>query len=275
MFTYFQAAHRISIFKTNIFLLFMTLLVFVNCFGPTSLTAQEVEFGYTGKIGPEFWAELSDEWFLCSEGNSQSPIDINVEKVTLDNLPPIRFRYLWTQLNIINNKHTVEVKYDPGSTIKAGGITYELEQFHFHAPSEHTFGNGAHFVMEMHLVHRSEEGDLAVVAAFIKEGKRKKSLDAVWDNMPLITGEVFSFSDVRVHVGNVLPADRSYVAYDGSFTTPPCTEGVEWFLLKNPIELSKEQIGKFKSVLGLSCCPANNRPTQPLNGREVIVDQEQ
>ena len=227
---------------------FAVCLVVSILYGISITYASDVEFGYKGKRGPEFWGTLCPEWFLCSEGKAQSPIDFNFEDVVFDNAPELDFDYNPTHLNIINNGHTVEVIYDPGSEIEVEGVKYELEQFHFHAPSEHTFGGGAHFPMEMHLVHKSADGGFAVVAVFIQQGGGNRALHNVWKHMPAIENEEFNF-DVRVNAAEILPKDRRCLAYEGSFTTPPCTEGVLWFLMSSPIELSRNKLISSRASL--------------------------
>jgi carbonic anhydrase len=146
-----------------------------------------------------------------------------------------------------------------------------LLQFHFHTPSEHTYEGGARFPMEMHLVHRSSSGQLAVVAALIREGEANEALAAVWEHLPSEVGKQ-EFRDIEIEVDHALPRDRRAYHYQGSLTTPPCSEGVRWFVLRQPIEMSAEQIAAFQSALAASCCGRNNRPTQAVNDRHFGID---
>lgn len=166
----------------------------------------------------------------------------------------------------INNGHTIQINYAGADTLTIGNDSYALVQYHFHDPSEHTV-NGKHSPMEMHLVHQSAAGKLAVVGVLIDEGAHNKAFDPVWANLPKQKGMETHYSAVTVDVDGLLPAVRTSYRYDGSLTTPPCSEGVSWIVMSTPIQLSAAQIGVFMQLIR-----DNNRPTQPLNGRGVITD---
>jgi carbonic anhydrase len=236
---------------------------------PSRAAAQE--WGYEGAGGPSMWGALDDAYATCGDGTSQSPIDLESRDASARYLDTVQFHYTDSELTILNNGHTVEVKYEPGSWIAAAGRAFDLEQFHFHSPSEHTYGRGAHYNMEMHLVHRSAGGALAVVAAMIREGKENEALASVWEHLPLEEGEQ-EFRDVEINVDDALPQDRRAFHYSGSLTTPPCTEDVRWFVLREPIEMSAEQIAQFRAAIAATCCSDNNRPTQSLHGRRIGLD---
>lgn len=240
--------------------------------------ADEIDWGYEGEIGPEHWGSLDPSFATCAEGAAQSPIDLrptilrSERNVLRRNLPPIRFEYeAIMPFSVLNNGHTIEVPYEEGGFIGTGRRRFELLQFHFHAPSEHTVEGGAEYPMEMHLVHQHRSGRLAVVALFVRRGAENQALARVWDELPDEAGEEIAVGAL-LDVGDVLPADRRYYRYDGSLTTPPCTEGVLWHVLLEPIEMSTEQIDAFVTALEASCCRRNNRPAQPLNGRRVVLD---
>jgi carbonic anhydrase len=219
------------------------------------------EWGYAGDIGPEHWGDLSPDYALAKTGTSQSPIDIDVTAAS--DLPPIRFDYHPATIDLVYNGHTVEEKEDKHSSIEVGGVRYTLEQFHFHAPSEHTIG-GRHADMEMHLVHKSGAGAVAVVAVMIRAGAENPAFAPVWGNLPTAENKSRQ-SSTTVDVGKLLPSNTSsYYRYAGSFTTPPCTEGVLWMVLHEPVELSASQIAAFRDVIH-----GNNRPVQALRGRTV------
>jgi len=220
-----------------------------------------MKWGYKGDIGPDRWGDLSPEFKLCKTGKSQSPIDIRETKKS--RLPEIDFHYADTRLNVVNNGHTIQVNYDPGSYIVYDGRKCELLQFHFHTPSEHLF-NGQAYPMEVHLVHKCEDGGLLVIGVMMDEGAEHELIRKVWEVMPSQEGEVTK-EDVKVNAMDLLPAARGYYTYSGSLTTPPCTEGVKWIMMKEKIEVSKEQIEKFKSLYDV-----NARPVQPLNERVVL-----
>ena len=166
----------------------------------------------------------------------------------------------------INNGHTIQINYADADTLTLGGISYRLVQYHFHSPSEHTV-DGKHFPMEMHMVHKSADGKLAVVGVFIAEGAHNKAFDPVWANLPAQKGVETHFPAVKVDVDALLPTARTSYRYDGSLTTPPCSEGVNWIVMTTPIQLSGEQVAAFTRLI-----KDNNRPVQTLNGRTILTD---
>ena len=220
-----------------------------------------VYWGYEGDIGPRFWGRLSPG---CS-GRSQSPIDIR--KTDTTDLPSINFNYHPTPVVMINNGHSVQLNYADGSSIEVDGQRFALEEFHFHSPSEHTV-QGRRFPLEMHLVHHASGGATAVVGVLIDTGRHNRALDSMWQKLPAVACLVRSLKDRTINAGDLLPASRSYYRYDGSLTTPPCKEGVSWFVLKNTIRISPQQLNAFRQLYS-----NNNRPVQPLNGREVKSDR--
>jgi len=221
---------------------------------------EALHWSYAGETGPEHWADLDSEWVIAREGREQSPI--NIAKPIEEDLPPIEFNYHPSRVNIINNGHTIQVNYDAGSSVKVDGETYQLQQFHFHAPSEHKI-DGKSSEMEMHLVHKSAQGELAVVGVLINSGAANEAFEPVWKNLPTSAGDEQHYED-QVSTADLLPDSRSYFTYPGSLTTPPCSEGVKWLLLTTPIELSADQVARFAKIYG-----ANNRPVQPLHDRRV------
>lgn len=232
--------------------------------GSTVLAAEHevAHWGYVGQEGPEHWAELDPSFDMCKRGKNQSPIDL---KQFVDaNLPPLGFHYQSGGYEEVNNGHTIEIDYDHGSTITLDGRTYELKQFHFHTPSENHI-NGKEFPMEAHLVHADAEGNLAVIAVMIEEGPENPVLAAAWSVMPEQPDTAVHLSH-QISAEGLLPADRDYYRFEGSLTTPPCSEGVIWLVMKHPITASAAQIKRFAQVMG----HPNNRPIQPLNARLVI-----
>jgi 5'-nucleotidase len=216
-------------------------------------------WGYTGDIGPEFWGNLSEEYDLCATGIQQSPIDITGATPQEGG---ITFNYQPTLLsNVINNGHTIQVMYDAGSTIEVGGVTYNLIQFHFHVPSEHT-EDGTPAAMELHLVHQNADESLAVVGVLMDQGQENPILAQFWDQIPVEESTVSVEGSITI--AEALPAGAGYYAYDGSLTTPRCSEGVEWFVFDEHTQVSQEQVDKFVEVVG-----NNARPTQPLNDRVI------
>lgn len=225
--------------------------------------AEAPHWGYEGEGAPEHWGHLSSEWAVCSEGTKQSPI--NLDSATENDLTNIEFSYQPSAVNILNNGHTIQVNYDEGSYIIADGTRYDLLQFHVHAPSEHSVG-GELFPAELHLVHRSAEGNLAVVGIMLAEGAENAAYAPVWNNLPAEESPVVTL-DVTVDAATLLPDGTLTYRYSGSLTTPPCTEGVSWFVMTTPVEISTEQMTAFLNIY-----EGNNRPVQPLNERELILD---
>ena len=221
------------------------------------------EWGYEGDIGPKNWGDLSPAYILAKQGEQQSPIDIS--KPIQKDLPRVVFNYRPAKINLVYNGHTIEEE-EGGSHIRIEDKFFELKQFHFHAPSEHTI-NGSHADMEMHLVHKAKDGVVTVVAVMIKQGAENRSFTSIWENLPTPVKREVQVART-VDATDLLPRNHTYYRYRGSFTTPPCTEGVTWFVLTVPIELSPGQINKFKSIIN-----NNNRPTQHLNERKIYLSE--
>ena len=217
-------------------------------------------WSYDGAGGPNEWAQLKPEFAACSSGKRQSPIDIREGiKVALD---PVSFDYQAAAFRVLDNGHTIQVNVAPGSGIEVMGQRYELLQFHFHRPSEERV-DGRQYDMVAHFVHKSLEGRLAVVAVLLERGAVQPLLQQVWANLPLEKGD-----EVRARgtldLNQLLPADRAYFTYMGSLTTPPCSEGVLWMVLKQPVQVSPEQVAVFARLY-----PMNARPIQSASGRLI------
>jgi carbonic anhydrase len=208
-----------------------------------------------------YWGELKPEFAACGEGKRQSPIDIR-DGARLD-LEPIKFDYKPSTLRIIDNGHTVQVNYAEGSSITVSGVRYDLKQFHFHNPSEERV-EGKIYDMIAHVVHLSADGRLAVVAVLMEAGLPNPFIASLWPHLPLESGREISLPEVVVDINNLLPESRNYYAYMGSLTTPPCTEGVLWLVMKNPVSVASEQVGIFGKTYSM-----NARPVQPANGRLI------
>lgn len=229
----------------------------------------EVEWSYEGETGPEHWGSLTPAYAACSEGMKQSPIAIRrLEARTVD-LADITLDYHETHLNLVNTGHTVQMNYDAGSRLLLDDLSFALREVHFHTPSEHTL-EGEYFPMEMHLVHIDSGGNLAVVGVLIAEGKENPAFQRLVEILPTEVGEEHRVEYEDFSVEPLLPRARSYYRYEGSLTTPRCDEGVLWLVLRQPVELSQDQIGAFGTVMH-----NNSRPLQPRNGRVVLVDLDE
>jgi carbonic anhydrase len=217
-------------------------------------------WSYEGETGPEKWGKLNPAWAKCDSGNRQSPIDIR-DGIRVD-LEPIVFEYGASGFNVVNNGHTVQVNLAPGNRFTLTGRTYELQQFHFHRPSEEKV-DGRNFDMVAHLVHKDEEGRLAVIAVLIQDGTQHPGIQAVWNNLPLEKFQPLA-PVVQFDPAAMLPQQREYYTFMGSLTTPPCDEGVLWIVMKEPIQASKQQLDIFARLY-----PMNARPVQALSGRLI------
>jgi carbonic anhydrase len=229
-----------------------------------AVLAQEgVHWSYEGDTGPEHWGSLSPDFAACSKGVEQSPVDIPASAPL--NPADIAFTYQPSAVNIFNNGHTIQVNYDKGSSLTLNGVRYDLVQFHFHAASEHAIG-GQEDPMELHLVHRNAQGGLAVVGVLLKSGGENAAYAPVFQNLPPQESQPAPVAGATVDASQLLPAQRTYWRYNGSLTTPPCTEGVRWLVMNTPVELSDAQIAAFTAIF-----KNDERPVQPLNARTFLV----
>jgi carbonic anhydrase len=221
-------------------------------------------WAYEGRGGPQAWGRLKPEFSQCASGKRQSPIDIR-DGIALD-LDPLVFDYKPSSFGVIDNGHTVQVNVAPGNTIEVTGKRYELVQFHFHRPSEERI-NGKPFDMVAHLVHRNVEGKLAVVAVLLERGSAQSVVQTVWNNLPLEKGDEVTAKGA-LDLSALLPTDRRYYTYMGSLTTPPCSEGVQWVVMRQPVTMSPEQLELFARIY-----PMNARPVQQASGRRILQSQ--
>jgi len=224
--------------------------------------SQTIHWGYDSVTAPEFWGKLDPAYAACSIGKSQLPLDI--ADVTPQPLSAIGFHYQPTRLRVINNGHTIQVNYDPGSYIDVAGARYDLLQFHCHTPSEHTFG-GKFADLELHLVHKNQEGQFAVVGVVFYAGVENAALQPIWDVMSPVEGPEQQTPSMYNAI-DLLPVVRTTYRYNGSLTTPPCSEDVFWAVMTTPLIMSRAQVNAFEAIFA-----HNNRPVQPLNGRIIVL----
>ena len=216
-------------------------------------------WGYEGEMGPEKWGK---EFPTCAKGKSQSPLDIRGPFVK--GRMVVTADYKEGALRMLNNGHTIQVNVNPGSKLRIDGIAYDLLQFHFHRPSEEKI-DGKPLAMVVHFVHKNAEGKLAVLGVLLKEGNENPGIKTLWTHMPKAEGPEVEVEGVKFNPGNLLPKEFDFYSYEGSLTTPPCTEGVRFFILKTPVNVAKEQVADFPFKL-------NARPVQPQNGREIVTN---
>jgi len=238
--------------------LLSAVTVFAEEVGHAVASGHAAHWTYEGEAGPAKWGKLSAEFAECSIGHAQSPINLTAAETA--QMPPVVPAYVTPPLHIINNGHTIMVSTSDGGETNFAGKQYKLVQFHFHAPSEHKI-DGKTYAMEIHLVHRDSNGQLAVLGVMAKRGKENPEIKRLWENIPKEAAN----KQVKVDIASMLPSDKSYYHYVGSLTTPPCSEGVMWYVLKKPIEASADQLQKLAALF-----KHNERPVQPLNGRKLL-----
>ncbi len=247
------------------------LFIVTSCIGMAVFSTQVLaedktpHWSYGGAGNPTQWGQLNSEFSLCELGRDQSPININ--DAVKGSPANIEFNYKPTPLSVVNNGNTIQVNYQPGSTIKINGEEYELLQFHFHTPSEHTI-NGKASALEMHLVHRNAKKQLAVVGIMMEKGAANQLIEQIWQHIPTV-GKTNIVKSSMINAANLLPNNKTFFSYSGSLTTPPCSESVKWNVLTKPIQVSEEQIEAFQSLYQV-----NARPVQPVNGRRIEFHEQ-
>jgi carbonic anhydrase len=218
-------------------------------------------WAYEGEYGPAQWGRMRPEWAACERGRQQSPIDIVAPQIR--SLPALQFDYRSVPLRIVNDGHTVRVRFGPGSRILLGREAHALQQFHFHVPGGDKV-RGEEFPLAMHFLHKGRSGRLVSLVLLVRVGAESPALAALLPHMPQRGQAERVLAAVQVDPARWLPRSHAYYAYDGSLTAPPCTEGVLWLVLKQPQELSAAQLARVAALF-----PPNARPTQPLHGRVV------
>jgi len=232
--------------------------------------AHGAHWSYEGATGPAHWAELDPG---VVQGKAQSPIDLVTTAAVNPPSGPLALHFTGHEYlaGEEDNGHTIQVTLETGSTFTTARGTYALKQFHFHTPSEHTV-DGRSFPLEVHFVHQSADGHLAVVGVFFVEGPANENLAQLIAHFPA-EHKAEHFPADKIDFNLRPPVDTTAYNYQGSLTTPPCTEGVDWYLFRQPMTASREQIAAFAARLH-----HNNRPVQPLNGRAIevvrIADQQ-
>jgi carbonic anhydrase len=238
---------------------------------PPPVSAEAPHWTYGGDTGPEYWYSLDPAYTIARDGKAQSPIDIVSPELTLKGTlgKPV-FTYRKTRFEVENNGHTIElVPLSAGNSITLDDESYELRQFHFHAPGEHLIDGGS-FAMELHLLHTSARGNTAVVGMMITPGAYNETLRGIFENLPgEITGEGKAGPEAEINLADLLAGQEGMYRYDGSLTTPPCSEGVKWSIFARPLEMSNQQIRAFEALYR-----GNNRPVQNRYGRHIYLAED-
>jgi len=243
-------------------------MLFTGCASKKAEVKKEVRshkvihWGYEGEGSPIHWGDLKKEYFMCKEGKNQSPVDIKdtrfIEK------KHIMFRYYIGGESVVYNGHSVQVDYKPGSFVTIDGHRFELKQFHFHTPSENQI-EGKCFPIEAHFVHVDKDGNIAVLALMFEVGEKNLELEKILSVLSPKVGDKKKLS-YPANASVLMPMDVDYYRYNGSLTTPPCSEGVLWAVFKKSEKASKEQIEKLMNIVK----HPNNRPIQPINARFIV-----
>ncbi len=241
--------------------------VFAFCVATVAAAQTTAHWGYQGKEGPLRWGKLDPAYKACSAGKEQSPVDIRGARLN-KSLKPIEFHYISGSVTEENDGHTVVVHVNPGSYMVAGGVRYDLIEYDFHHPAEEAF-KGKLSDMDIHLVHKSADGKLAVIAVRMTEdrGFPSATLATLWAHLPKVAGQTEKVTEM-VNPGGLLPAERGYWTYMGSLTTPPCTEGVRWFVFEEELSISRDQLQTFAAIYRV-----NSRPLQDLHGRRIEANE--
>ena len=226
--------------------------------------AAETTWSYAGANGPAKWGKLGKDNATCGTGQLQSPIDIPDAKVRKGDIPPLLFNYKPAPIRIVDTGNTIQVNYPPGSFLTVSGKRYELVSIDFHKPSESKVSGKGHD-MSVHLVHKGEDGKQAIVVVFLDQGNENEVIKTLWKNLPVTKGKEIVVDGTTINALGLLPKNKDYYQYQGSLSTPPCTENVTWIVLKMPATLSGESIARFGRLY-----TGNVRPIQPLNDRDIV-----
>jgi carbonic anhydrase len=230
-------------------------------------------WGYAGAEGPEHWCDLDPANSECAKGSEQSPIDIVTASVVAEHAAKLALQDAPSDFGVANNGHTVQATMRAGAgkcSLMLDGVGYDLQQFHVHAPSEHTI-DGKHFPLELHFVHKAAAGSLVVLAVLVEPGAANAEIEKVWHLAPSNAAEGGVAGGVDLT--KVLPAKHENFRYPGSLTTPPCSEHVQWIVMDTPITMSAEQIARIATMFAAPAFPHGNaRPVQPLGQRKVVID---
>ncbi|MEM8719968.1 MAG: carbonic anhydrase family protein [Cyanobacteria bacterium P01_G01_bin.39] len=253
-----------------IFLCTLIITLITSNYHPSSAETDQVHWEYSGESNAYVWGLLSPEFQTCTLGDKQSPI--NITNIDIDDEQPgelaeIKFDYQSSAAEVVNNGHTIQVNYKPGNSVSINNQKYKLLQFHFHTPSEHKIDDKSS-AMEAHFVHQNDAGELAVVGVMMNSGAENPQIAQIWQAIPE-GNKANKAQSITLNAAKLLPSDKTYVSYEGSLTTPPCSEGVSWNLLLEPIEVSSQQIATFTNLY-----QNNARPIQALNDRSVELHQD-
>ena len=244
----------------------LALFVVAGLWSATALCAgpDPASWSYTGNTGPAKWGKMAKEFAVCGTGELQSPIDIPDAHVRKGDIPAMLFNYKPSPLRIVDDGHTIRVNYAPGSYVNNNGKRYDLVAIEFHKPGEEKI-NGKGQEMSAHLIHTDKDNKVAIIAVLLDQGAENPVLKTLWSNLPSAKNKESVVDSVTINAVGLLPKRKGYYTYAGSLTAPPCTEGVTWFVMQEPVPVSADQIARFGRLY-----PANARPIQPRNDRDIL-----
>lgn len=230
----------------------------------SAIAADKGSWSYSGATGPTKWGKMDKEFALCGNGQLQAPIDIPDSKARKGDIPPVLFNYKPSAYTIVDDGHTIVVKFPAGtgSKMTLEGEPYELTAIEFHKPAEMKVDGKVHD-MSAHLMHKARDGKLLIVAVSLDQGNENALIKSFWTHMPNTKGKEVEIAE-KVNPTALLPSSKGYYAFGGSLTTPPCTESVSWVVMQKPVQISADQVRQFAKVY-----PNNARPTQPVNDRDI------
>ncbi len=220
------------------------------------------QWGYTASYGPQQWGDLEKDFFMCKEGKNQSPVDIADARAV--DKKRIAFHYFSAGEHVVIKEHAVQVNYRPGSSVTIDGHMYGLRQFHFRTPGETTIA-GKRYPMEAQFLHQDKHGNIAILSVMFEEGAENPEITKIVE----VLSKEANVAKKLLHTANalaLLPKDVDYYRYNGSLTTPPCSEGVVWVVFKKPVTASRAQIRRLYDEIG----HPNDRPVQPINARVIL-----
>lgn len=239
------------------------LVSVLSCFLISPALAEEhssQSWGYIGSGAPHKWGELGAGFEVCKSGTEQSPV--NIDRFMQEGVPALNMAYSAVPLVVANTGYTVQVNVAPGTGFRANDTNFNLLNFQFRTPSEH-YVDGAPYPMEAQFFHKAADGAVSIVSVMFKVGAHNPLIEGIWQNVPQV-GSSKDVSGVEINPSDLMPEDKSFFIYQGSLTAPPCTEGVTWYVMQEPIELSAQQLKAFQAVF-----PINARPIQDLGERTI------
>ncbi len=228
--------------------------------------AADTEWSYEGERGADRWGQIDEKFALCETGIMQSPIDLG--KANGLGKLNVSTSYKAAPLTILNNGHTVQVNFPSGSTLSSGDAEFDLLQVHFHTPAEHST-DGKRYPLSAHFVHSDSSGKLAVLGVMFQKGSENSELKKLLNAAPMEKQDAQTIADVSIDPNLLLPEKTGVYRYMGSLTTPPCSEGVNWHVIQQPMQASAGQIEAFTKIMG-----DNARPVKLLNGRLLIAPEK-